>query len=346
MEFVVYSRPRWSRGFTLVELLVVIAIIGILIALLLPAVQAAREAARRSQCTNNLKQLGLALQNYHDLHRKFPPSTLNQGYGGAATYAPINAAMNLSGFVLMLPMLEQQALYGRYKFNASAGGCLVGGSTPLAADPATVGNDVVMATQVPGFYCPSDSGPRACAGNGTGDPTPYYSISKLSQLYGAGSCYDFCTQPGYEFSYPNGWKTYYSANGIEKVRAMFGANSDSSMASVTDGTSNTTAFCETTLIYRNGNGVRWGYRGWVMEGVSLYGALGNGINYINWPYGSPPPQPQMGILATWGNAGSLHPGGCQAAMADGSTRFFADATSLEILRRLGTMAEGASVGDF
>lgn len=342
------ARPRFRppQGFTLVELLVVIAIIGILIALLLPAVQAAREAARRSQCTNNLKQIAMAAQNYHDLHRKFPPATLNQGSGNAASYVPINAAMNLSGFMLMLPMLEQQALYGRYNFNGSAGGCLVNGTAPLAADPKAVGNDVVVATQVPVFYCPSETGPRSCAGNGSNDSTPYYSISKLSQLYGAGSNYDFCTQPGYDFSYPNGWKTYYTANGIDKIRAIFGANSDSSLASVTDGASNTTAFCETTLLYRNGNGARWGYRGWVMTGVSLYGASANGINYINWPYGTPPPQPQMGILATWGNAGSSHPGGCQAAMADASIRFFADSTNLEILRRLGTMAEGASVGNF
>ncbi|NLS95854.1 MAG: DUF1559 domain-containing protein [Planctomycetaceae bacterium] len=94
------------RAFTLVELLVVIAIIGILIALLLPAVQAAREAARRSQCTNNLKQLGLALHNYHDTYKKFPPRKQESHVGYSNRH---------SGFISLLPFFEQGAMYDRIK---------------------------------------------------------------------------------------------------------------------------------------------------------------------------------------------------------------------------------------
>src|SRR3569623_1307461 len=103
-------RLRVSEGFTLVELLVEIAIIGILIALLLPAVQAAREAARRSQSTNNIKQIGLALQNYHDIAKKFPPATFKQVWGSKylVPFNPGQAAMNVHGVVAMLPMLELQ----------------------------------------------------------------------------------------------------------------------------------------------------------------------------------------------------------------------------------------------
>src|SRR5206468_7651117 len=99
------------RGFTLIELLVVIAIIGVLIALLLPAVQAAREAARRSQCTNNLKQLGLALHNYHDANQAFP-----SGKAGNDASAAGNDSSATSGWVSVLPQMEQGPLFNAWNF--------------------------------------------------------------------------------------------------------------------------------------------------------------------------------------------------------------------------------------
>ena len=123
---------RTRRGFTLVELLVVIAIIGILIALLLPAVQAAREAARRSQCTNNMKQLGVALHNYHDTHKVFPPGGLDYGHAGTGPHPslpggvePANKLVkNMNGLVLLLPYIEQQSLYDQYDCNQCASNLL------------------------------------------------------------------------------------------------------------------------------------------------------------------------------------------------------------------------------
>ncbi len=102
-----------KRAFTLVELLVVIAIIGILIALLLPAVQAAREAARRMSCTNKMKQIGIAMHNYHDTHKKFPDG----GVAGKATSAMSSTSYYLSAFAAILPFIEQQGLQSLYDFN-------------------------------------------------------------------------------------------------------------------------------------------------------------------------------------------------------------------------------------
>ena len=99
------SKVEQKRGFTLIELLVVIAIIAILVALLLPAVQQAREAARRSSCKNNLKQIGLALHNYHDIHRVFPPGAIG--------------ASNISGWAFILPQIEQTAAYDLWDFSLS-----------------------------------------------------------------------------------------------------------------------------------------------------------------------------------------------------------------------------------
>ncbi len=131
VRFSKYTTPK--TAFTLVELLVVIAIIGILVSLLLPAVQSAREAARRMQCTNNLKQLGLALHNYHDAHRRFP-------FGNGGT-RPVSGSPAYSAVSLLLPFMEQAPLYHSINF-----------SLPLTD---TV-NTAARLTEVAGFRCPSD----------------------------------------------------------------------------------------------------------------------------------------------------------------------------------------------
>ena len=138
-------RRKW--GFTLIELLVVIAIIAILIALLLPAVQQAREAARRTQCRNNLKQLGLALHNYLDNYKMFPQGTHNglnnqQAHGGWAG----QHKNNLSWRVMVLPFLEQTNLYNQFNFRGARYYGWSGTNDPVA----------LVATPVPGFLCPSD----------------------------------------------------------------------------------------------------------------------------------------------------------------------------------------------
>ena len=328
-------------GFTLVELLVVIAIIGILIALLLPAVQAAREAARRSQCNNQLKQFGLSILNYESTHRVFPPAGLDYGWTPHNDGAP-KSILNLNGFLLLLPFLEQQAIYAKYNFNGSAGAYDTNG-IPLAADPGSIGNDQIVAMQLPIFYCPSDDGPRAMPWTGTSSPN--YGISKLSSLFGARTCYEFSTNPAQEQGAGNSWNYYASA---KVTRALFGQNSSAKMGDVTDGTSNVTAFVETTLLTGNGGSNAWGYRGWVMNGVSLYGTGPNGLNqwqapasWSTWYTAGP----IVGKVITWGNAGSLHPGGCNVVMADGSTHFISESTDLLTQKYLGFIADGVTLGN-
>jgi prepilin-type N-terminal cleavage/methylation domain-containing protein len=133
------NRQRW-RGFTLVELLVVIAIIGILVALLLPAVQAAREAARRMQCSNNCKQIGLALHNYHDVNKKFPkiiwgaPDVPGFELQSAGLAPPL--PFHHTWITAILPYIEQQVLYDRVNFRAPAWGQVhIGTSLPMLRCP-------------------------------------------------------------------------------------------------------------------------------------------------------------------------------------------------------------------
>src|SRR5829696_7062913 len=145
-------RCRSRRGFTLIELLVVIAIIAVLIALLLPAVQAAREAARRAQCVNNLKQIGLAVHNYHDINDVVPPTGLI-GTDAAATPNPGPYHQDFGMKARLLPHLEAGPLYNAINFSMPV---ILNSATPTGAFRA---NTTVLGASISTINCPSDPNP-------------------------------------------------------------------------------------------------------------------------------------------------------------------------------------------
>jgi prepilin-type N-terminal cleavage/methylation domain-containing protein len=322
------------RGFTLVELLVVIAIIGILIALLLPAVQAAREAARRSQCTNQMKQIGLALHNYHSAHNCFPPGGINYGWSsGGGTEPASKLAMNFNGMVCLLPFLEQQALYNKYNFKECASLCAHGtaSSKPFAGDPVTGGNAAVVSKTISTLLCPSDTYDPLL----TEDHT-WYGIKSGSGYRGVKMNYDFSAAQGDASTFED-WRSGGGAGSIS-ARRMFGENSDTKIQNVLDGTSNTVAVVETLRWVFNGTCPAWGYRAWVMPGIDL---AKRDINLWAIPADftwTTDHNAIRGRLADWACAGSLHPGGVNLTLADGSTRFLAENTDMSIRVAIITMA--------
>ena len=200
-------RSSRRRGFTLIELLVVIAIIAVLIALLLPAVQQAREAARRTQCKNNLKQLGLGLHNYHDTYLVFPPRQ-----GGSGTIASGGMRGCMSGFMAMAPFLEQGNLYDQAAANPSS---------PWAETVWWNANLDIL-------DCPSDAGTTAPHGESDGI---------CSYAFSSGDCIVASISSGAE-------RSSGAANVPLPNRGIFGRISCTRMGDITDGTSNTLAMAE------------------------------------------------------------------------------------------------------
>jgi prepilin-type N-terminal cleavage/methylation domain-containing protein/prepilin-type processing-associated H-X9-DG protein len=327
------------RAFTLVELLVVIAIIGVLVALLLPAVQAAREAARRSQCNNNLKQLGLSIHNYESAKKHFPPA--GKGYGwcnGQAIglgFAADPKTLNVSGLLLLSPYYEQSAIYDRYNPNASMTklkNCFEppSNNSPLAGDPIASGNAALAAIEMPMLRCPTDQGDPQLS------DTTRYGIADNAGIRPYKTNYDFAVQ--YWEWRCNAWK-----NTPTEIRRMFGENSNARGGQVSDGLSNTIAFGETTLENANGACPAWAYRGWVQAGVDPAQGINIWASFWtqpSWP-GGPPPTP--GIVGSWTWPGSQHPGGCNFTFGDGSVRFLSENTATIVLERFAKMADSEVV---
>ncbi|MBX6316325.1 MAG: DUF1559 domain-containing protein [Isosphaeraceae bacterium] len=322
---------RIRAAFTLIELLVVIAIIGVLIALLLPAVQSAREAARRAQCTNNLKQLGLALSNYESALGIYPFGGANYGWCRHATNRHAGESiMNLNGLALLLPYMEQAALYQAINFQLPVSDLMTGNEGccgPTISQGRLAGsaraNTTAAATVIATLLCPSDMGDKLSKNSSYYNPTGSYRGLKTN--------YDLAAVNNYNC---NSWATL-----APTTRMMFGENSNTTISMITDGTSNTIAMAEKTLDVYNGDASPWLYRGWVQTGADPT----QGIN--RWIYTTPATL-KYGRLGSWGWIGSLHPGGCNVLRADGSVVFLKETINRVLLQRLAPMADGSIVSEY
>jgi len=339
---------RFARnaGFTLVELLVVIAIIGVMVGLLLPAVQAAREAARRMSCGNNMKQIGLALHNYESTYKRFPAGRMSLGTlvgSGAGAFRPDPQTKNIHGLVSILPFMEQQALYDQFNFSGAFGNYRrPGAASPLATpDAIASGNANLSANTVEAYLCPSDGGIQEIL------PSALYSPDlAVNGIRARKTCYDFIMPHTTLGNY-----NLHNSTSLE-TRYIFGENSFTKMSGITDGTSNTMAMGEITLELFNGVTTAWSYAGWVSVGTDPVGSWNTtfparGLNVWNFNNNPSPLNNKRGRRASWYSSASLHPGGVQFTFADGSVRFISQSIDLPSLTNLCRMSDGQVItGEF
>lgn len=306
------SRIR-RRAFTLIELLVVIAIIAVLIALLLPAVQQAREAARRTQCKNQLKQWGLAMHNYHDTSNLLP-------------FAATNANGHRHTFVIgMWPFIDQAPLFNQYN-----------SSQPFYLPPNCIQNSMsgLIATKVPLYYCPSDRSSAVWQGD------PYWR-ARGAYVVNWGNV----TRP--QIAAPTARAPFgYNADNPGNPRC-------SRFADFIDGTSNTLLMSEILIARIDTDyDIRGDFMNDDPNYISFQFMTTNTPNSrspdINNNCGSntDPMMPCAGGGNQYGAARSRHTGGVHVLMADGAIRFVSNNLDLKTWQALGTMDGGETVGEF
>jgi len=299
------------RGFTLVELLVVIAIIGVLVALLLPAVQAAREAARRTSCVNKLKQVGLAMHNYHDVMNAFPPAQYN--------LLATDGRPNRVGWAQsLLPFMEQSGLYDSFAANIKAN---TGGYSWVNRH-----------SQIPTLSCPSDPGSGKVLTAGQTAPT---------SSQGFHTNYVVC----------GGSTVFGNSGQGNALNGSFYCLSDHDMSSITDGTSNTLMAAEILLVKDTSVHDLRGrmYNSW--QGNTMFSTLQSPNTTVGdvSSYCIATPQAPCASLSTSNvvqYARSMHPGGVNVTLMDASTRFLPDTINITTYRNLGNRNDGLVLGAF
>ena len=328
--------PPRRRGFTLIELLVVIAIIAVLVALLLPAVQQAREAARRTQCRNNLKQLGLGLHNYHSSSSTFPTNRVyRSAYDGGPLADPLVTAAEHKNYgsvgwiAMLLPYIDQAPLYKKIDFTPNAAGTF-----GIVDNPNNV---PVRRVVITGLLCPSNPQPNLVTnqsgqGDSWGDGLDGGRSDYMGNMGWMNAGHRDCPQAGYggeEWSHHN----TLSQPPINGNNGVFGFHGSVKIAQITDGTSTTVALLESHHWVDSTNPTGyWADAMWF--GPYMVHSLKMPINN----------NPRSDFRCNqWS---STHTGGAHCMMADGAVRFANQSMSFQVRKGIATRGRNEKENNF